>query len=89
MNTPTVLEPPWTLGDLAAACNVSTSYVRKCIGAGSLEVHRQGRMVRIAAPEARRFAAELGAVPLEPAHQAHNEHDAHQAHAVKLKLAKR
>jgi len=62
------LEPPWTVEELAATCNASPSFLRKCIKAGTLRVHRLGRVVRIAAPEARRFAADLGAVPIQPAH---------------------
>jgi excisionase family DNA binding protein len=80
---------PWTVAELAATCSVSVSYVRKCIKVGSLEAHRLGRVVRISAPEARRFAADLGVMPLPLAHQTHDAHGAHQTHTVKLKLAER
>ena len=89
MASPPALEAPWTIAQLAGACTVSEAFIRKCIKAGSLAVHRVGRVVRIAGPEARRFAAELGAVPSSPAHQAHQAHGAHSAYPVKLKLAQR
>jgi hypothetical protein len=59
--------------------------VRKCIKAGVLDAHRYGRVVRIAAPEARRFAADLGAVPVPTAH---GTHEAHEAHPMTLTLAR-
>ena len=59
------LEAPWKLVELADVCNVSRSYLWKAIAAGTLAVHRRGRVVRVAAPEARRFARSLGAVPVE------------------------
>ncbi len=74
---------PWTVTELASACNVSASYVRKCIKVGALEANRLGRVLRIAAPEARRFAADLGAEPVPLAHHAHH------AHAVKETLSGR
>ena len=57
---------PWTIAELADACRVSESYVRKCIKAGALSVHRAGRALRIAAPDALSFAADLGAVLRAP-----------------------
>ena len=86
MTEQAAFEAPWRVEDLARACAVSPSFVRKCIAAGTLHVHRLGRVVRIAAPEARRFAADLGAVPLSPAHQAH---EAHGEHPIALRLARR
>ncbi len=82
-------ESPWTVEELATVCQVSPSLIRKAIKVGSLQVHRFGRVVRIAAPEARRFAAELGASLVSSAHQAHDAHETHQAHPVKLTLARR
>lgn len=86
--TPTgVLLRPWTVEELATACNVSQALVRKCIKAGTLSVHRLGRLVRIAEPEALRFAGQLGAVLDSSAHQAHGAHGAHTAHRLTLTLA--
>jgi hypothetical protein len=79
-------EAPWTLQELADVCKVSTAYLRKCITHGALAVHRVGRLVRVAAPEARRFACSLGAVPVDSAHQAHG---AHAAHGVEPTMAPR
>ncbi len=79
------LEPPFTLAELGRACNVSVAFLRKCIVSGALATFRKGRLIRIAAPEARRFARSCGATPLDPAH---DEHLAHAAHRLKLAMAK-
>lgn len=68
---------PFTTAELAAACRVSQRYVQKAIDAGSLRACRVGRLLRIPASAARRFALELGVEA--PAHLANEAHDANRA----------
>ena len=81
------LEPPWTLAELASACTVSRPYLWKLVRSGSLAVHRKGRVVRVAAPEARRLARSLGAVSAEI--ERHTSHESHTESPVKLSVASR
>jgi excisionase family DNA binding protein len=70
---------PVTVAELAAACRCSTRFIQKAIGTGTLEAVALGRVLRIRASDARRFALEVGVEPPAPENVAHHAHDANSA----------
>jgi len=54
---------PFSTAELAEACRCSQRFVQKAIDAGALEARRLGRLWRIPAEAARRFAMAVGAGP--------------------------
>jgi excisionase family DNA binding protein len=57
---------PFTIDELAEVCRVSEALVRKAIKCKTLEARKLGRVVRIPASAARRFALDLGVEPSAP-----------------------
>lgn len=70
---------PFTVAELAAACRCSPRFIQKAIGAGTLEAVALGRVLRIRASDARRFALEVGVEPPTHENVAHHAHDTNSA----------
>lgn len=75
-------ERPFSTAEVATACHCSQRFVQKAIDAGALDACRLGRVWRVPASAARRFALEAGAEPPSDANVAHHANDANLVRQV-------